>query len=112
MKKRAVPIENTSMIASREQRARRCEGYHMLLAPRVWWWPRPAFYALAVSAQSAEQCCAALLGEAVIAAPAKLVIGAVGKVDMAREKLSADDSIHLSDDRQAALVPTVGGAVR
>ncbi|MXO92013.1 SPFH domain-containing protein [Erythrobacter arachoides] len=42
--------------------------------------------------------------EAVIAARAKLVMGAVSMVQMALEKLSADDIVHLDDERRAAMV--------
>lgn len=42
--------------------------------------------------------------EAVIAARAKLVMGAVSMVEMALEKLSADDIVHLDDERRAAMV--------
>ncbi len=42
--------------------------------------------------------------EAVIAARTKLVIGAVSMVEMALEKLSADDIVHLDDERRAAMV--------
>jgi ligand-binding SRPBCC domain-containing protein len=41
---------------------------------------------------------------AVIAARAKLVIGAVSMVEMALEKLSADGIVHLDDERRAAMV--------
>lgn len=42
--------------------------------------------------------------EAVIAARSKLVMGAVSMVQMALEKLSADDIVHLDDERRAAMV--------
>jgi len=42
--------------------------------------------------------------EAVIAARAKLVMGAVSMVQMALEKLSEDDIVHLDDERRAAMV--------
>ena len=42
--------------------------------------------------------------EAVIAARAKLVMGAVSMVQMALDKLSEDDVIHLDDERKAAMV--------
>ncbi|QZH75997.1 MAG: SPFH domain-containing protein [Erythrobacter sp.] len=42
--------------------------------------------------------------EAVIAARAKLVMGAVTMVQMALEKLAADDVVHLDDERRAAMV--------
>jgi len=42
--------------------------------------------------------------EAVIAARAKLVMGAVSMVEMALDKLSADDIVHLDDERRAAMV--------
>ncbi len=42
--------------------------------------------------------------EAVIAARAKLVMGAVTMVQMALEKLSADDIVELDDERRAAMV--------
>ena len=42
--------------------------------------------------------------EAVIAARAKLVMGAVSMVEMALEKLSADEIVHLDDERRAAMV--------
>jgi hypothetical protein len=42
--------------------------------------------------------------EAVIAARAKLVMGAVTMVQMALDKLSADDIVHLDDERRAAMV--------
>jgi ligand-binding SRPBCC domain-containing protein len=42
--------------------------------------------------------------EAVIAARAKLVLGAVSMVEMALEKLSADNIVHLDDERKAAMV--------
>ena len=42
--------------------------------------------------------------EAVIAARAKLVMGAVTMVQMALEKLSADNIVHLDDERKAAMV--------
>ena len=42
--------------------------------------------------------------EAVIAARVKLVLGAVSMVQMALEKLSADDIVHLDDERRAAMV--------
>ncbi|MGB3167624.1 MAG: SPFH domain-containing protein [Alteraurantiacibacter sp.] len=42
--------------------------------------------------------------EAVIAARAKLVMGAVGMVEMALERLSADNIVHLDDERRAAMV--------
>ena len=42
--------------------------------------------------------------EAVIAARAKLVMGAVSMVQMALDKLSSDDIVHLDDERRAAMV--------
>jgi hypothetical protein len=42
--------------------------------------------------------------EAVIAARAKLVMGAVSMVQMALDKLSEDDIVHLDDERRAAMV--------
>ena len=42
--------------------------------------------------------------EAVIAARAKLVLGAVSMVQMALEKLSEGDIVHLDDERRAAMV--------
>jgi hypothetical protein len=42
--------------------------------------------------------------EAVIAARAKLVMGAVSMVEMALAKLSEDDIVHLDDERRAAMV--------
>ena len=42
--------------------------------------------------------------EAVIAARAKLVMGAVGMVQMALDKLSEDNIVHLDDERRAAMV--------
>jgi len=42
--------------------------------------------------------------EAVIAARAKLVMGAVSMVEMALSKLSEDDIVHLDDERKAAMV--------
>lgn len=42
--------------------------------------------------------------EAVIAARAKLVMGAVSMVQMALEKLSAEDVVHLDDERKATMV--------
>ncbi|KLE34837.1 membrane protein [Aurantiacibacter luteus] len=42
--------------------------------------------------------------EAVIAARAKLVMGAVSMVEMALSKLSEDDIVHLDDERRAAMV--------
>ena len=42
--------------------------------------------------------------EAVIAARAKLVMGAVSMVEMALDKLSEDDIVHLDDERRAAMV--------
>ena len=42
--------------------------------------------------------------EAVIAARAKLVMGAVSMVEMALQKLSEDDIVHLDDERRAAMV--------
>jgi hypothetical protein len=42
--------------------------------------------------------------EAVIAARAKLVMGAVSMVQMALDKLSEDDVVHLDDERKAAMV--------
>ena len=42
--------------------------------------------------------------EAVIAARAKLVMGAVSMVEMALEKLSEGDIVHLDDERRAAMV--------
>ncbi|MGX7896357.1 SPFH domain-containing protein [Tsuneonella sp. HG222] len=42
--------------------------------------------------------------EAVIAARAKLVIGAVSMVEMALAKLSEDNIVHLDDERKAAMV--------
>ena len=42
--------------------------------------------------------------EAVIAARTKLVIGAVSMVEMALDKLSADDIVELDDERRAAMV--------
>jgi len=42
--------------------------------------------------------------EAVIAARAKLVMGAVSMVQMALEKLSAENVVHLDDERRAAMV--------
>ena len=42
--------------------------------------------------------------EAVIAARAKLVMGAVSMVQMALEKLSEDNIVHLDDERRAAMV--------
>lgn len=42
--------------------------------------------------------------EAVIAARAKLVMGAVSMVEMALEKLSKDEIVHLDDERRAAMV--------
>ncbi|MXO88389.1 SPFH domain-containing protein [Altererythrobacter aestuarii] len=42
--------------------------------------------------------------DAVISARAKLVLGAVSMVEMALEKLSADDIVHLDDERRAAMV--------
>jgi hypothetical protein len=40
----------------------------------------------------------------VIAARAKLVMGAVSKVQMALDKLSEDNIVHLDDERRAAMV--------
>ncbi|WP_407924982.1 SPFH domain-containing protein [Croceibacterium salegens] len=42
--------------------------------------------------------------EAVIAARAKLVMGAVSMVQMALDKLSEDDIVHLDDERRASMV--------
>lgn len=42
--------------------------------------------------------------EAVIAARAKLVMGAVSMVEMALDKLSEDDIVHLDDERRASMV--------
>ncbi|WP_439648359.1 SPFH domain-containing protein [Croceibacterium aestuarii] len=42
--------------------------------------------------------------EAVIAARAKLVMGAVSMVQMALDKLSEEDIVHLDDERRAAMV--------
>jgi len=42
--------------------------------------------------------------EAVIAARAKLVMGAVSMVEMALERLSEGDVVHLDDERRAAMV--------
>jgi hypothetical protein len=42
--------------------------------------------------------------EAVIAARAKLVMGAVSMVQMALDKLSEDEIVHLDDERRAAMV--------
>src|SRR5688572_13984473 len=42
--------------------------------------------------------------EAVIAARAKLVLGAVSMVQMALDKLSEEDVVHLDDERRAAMV--------
>jgi hypothetical protein len=42
--------------------------------------------------------------EAVIAARAKLVMGAVSMVQMALDKLSEDNIVHLDDERRAAMV--------
>ena len=42
--------------------------------------------------------------EAVIAARAKLVMGAVSMVQMALDKLSQDDIVHLDDERRATMV--------
>ena len=42
--------------------------------------------------------------EAVIAARAKLVAGAVGMVEMALDQLSENDVVHLDDERRAAMV--------
>ena len=42
--------------------------------------------------------------EAVIAARAKLVMGAVSMVQMALDKLSEDDIVHLDDERRATMV--------
>ena len=42
--------------------------------------------------------------EAVIAARAKLVMGAVSMVEMALAKLTEDDIVHLDDERRAAMV--------
>ncbi|WP_128891261.1 SPFH domain-containing protein [Erythrobacter sp. HKB08] len=42
--------------------------------------------------------------DAVIAARAKIVLGAVGMVEDALQKLSADDVVHLDDERKAAMV--------
>ena len=42
--------------------------------------------------------------EAVIAARAKLVMGAVTMVQMALDKLSEDNIVHLDDERRAAMV--------
>ncbi|MCB2065852.1 MAG: SPFH domain-containing protein [Erythrobacter sp.] len=42
--------------------------------------------------------------EAVIAARAKLVMGAVSMVEMALQKLSEDEIVHLDDERRAAMV--------
>ena len=42
--------------------------------------------------------------EAVIAARAKLVLGAVSMVEMAREKLAEGGKVHLDDERRAAMV--------
>lgn len=42
--------------------------------------------------------------DAVIAARKKIVIGAVGMVEDALEKLAADDVVHLDDERRAAMV--------
>ena len=42
--------------------------------------------------------------EAVISARSKLVLGAVSMVEMALEKLSSDDIVHLDDERRAAMV--------
>ena len=42
--------------------------------------------------------------EAVIAARAKLVLGAVSMVEMALEKLAEGGKVHLDDERRAAMV--------
>lgn len=42
--------------------------------------------------------------EAVIAARAKLVMGAVTMVEMALQQLSEKDVVHLDDERRAAMV--------
>ena len=42
--------------------------------------------------------------EAVIAARAKLVMGAVSMVEMALERLSEGDVVHLNDERRSAMV--------
>jgi hypothetical protein len=42
--------------------------------------------------------------EAVIAARAKLVMGAVSMVEMALEKLAEGGKVHLDDERRAAMV--------
>nr|WP_137677215.1 SPFH domain-containing protein [Parerythrobacter lutipelagi] len=42
--------------------------------------------------------------DAIIAARAKIVLGAVGMVEDALQKLSADDVVHLDDERKAAMV--------
>jgi hypothetical protein len=42
--------------------------------------------------------------DAIVAARSRIVEGAVGMVEMALEKLEAHDTIHLDEERKAAMV--------